>query len=552
MGIFSDRCEALIDPQTRRALGGEALAQAKLDPKWPRCGNSVRKAARFCNTCGVPAPGGWWKCPSCKKWVGNDAQYCSHCNTPLFPEDRAVMAGGVWRKDPGLFAQRFEIGDIKRLLQDDLMIQEGTVAVVLDGGHIHGILESGRHNPDSLARKINWFGDPPPRSAVMTDCGDVALPLRVTGLRTAEHHPIEFYGEVILRFGNDKAAALALLENGLKDRRHLAYKDLSEALQGVVRAAVDELCVTSTLDDLVRDPERRLRLQETMTRTIGADIGRYGLQVVRVSSAEFTGDAYEEYAERLGEVDIKRRELEYGDAVRKLLKKEEMDAYKDADELRAYKAVIDSEYRVSQACRDREWEVLKRGWEHDNIRHQQLLEVEQTAHGIDLRQQQDDYARDKKIKDTGADVTARGAVFDQEMSEADRALDLRKKKNAVELERKAAEAKRREGMTTGERLMDVEDPALRRQLIEMMMVERNRTMTPEQILAEAAHSSPAAAEALGKMSDRTRQNAETLLAEMKKLYADANDRQDKNLKTMLEPAVEAAKRPGGPPQTIVH
>ncbi|MDD4103108.1 MAG: zinc ribbon domain-containing protein, partial [Kiritimatiellae bacterium] len=234
MGIFSDGCEALIDPQTGRALGGEALAQAKLDPKWPRCGNRVRKAARFCNKCGLPAPGGWWKCPSCNKWIGNDARYCSHCNTPLFPEERAVMAGGVWRKDAGMFAQRFEIGDVKRLLQDDLLVQEGTVAVVLDGGHVHGILGSGRHNPDSLAHKINWFGDPPPRSVVMADAGDVSLPLRVEGLRTAEHHPIEFYGEVILRFGNSKATALALLENGLKDRRHLTYANLSESLQGVV------------------------------------------------------------------------------------------------------------------------------------------------------------------------------------------------------------------------------------------------------------------------------------------------------------------------------
>jgi hypothetical protein len=98
----------------------------------------------------------------------------------------------------------------------------------------------------------------------------------------------------------------------------------------------------------------------------------------------------------------------------------------------------------------------------------------------------------------------------------------------------------------------VEDPALRRQLIELLMVERNRTMTPEQMLAEAAQHSPAAADALSKMSDRTRQNAEVLLAEMKKLYADANDRQDKNLKTLLEPAVEAAKRQAAPPQTIVH
>ena len=545
MGIFSDRCDALIDPTTGRALGGEALAQAKQDTKWPRCDNNVRKAARFCNKCGSPAPGGWWKCPSCGKWIGNDAQYCSHCNTPLYPEDRAVMAGGTWRKDPGLFAQRFEIGDVKRLLQDDLLIQEGTVAVVMDGGHIHGILESGRHNPDSLARKINWFGDPPPRSVVMVDVGDVALPLRVEGLRTAEHHPIEFYGEVILRFGKDKTAALAFLENALKDRRHLAYKDLSESLQGVVRTAVDALCVTSTLDDLVRDPERRTRLQETMTRMIGADVARYGLVVVRVSSAEFTGDEYEEYAERLGDVDIKRRELEYAGAMRKLQKKDEMDTFKDADELRSYKAIIDNEYRVSQGTRDREWDLLKRAWEHDDIRHRQLLDVESKEHEIGLRQQDDNYQRDAKVKDAVTEAQARDAAFAQEQKEAEWGLDIRNRK-------KAEDAKRRAGMALEERLMDVSDPALRRVLVEQAMAERNRAMTPEQLLAEAAATSPTAAEALAKMSDRTRQNAEMVLAEMKKLYTEANERQDKNLKTFMEPAVEASKRQAAQPQTIVH
>jgi hypothetical protein len=77
-------------------------------------------------------------------------------------------------------------------------------------------------------------------------------------------------------------------------------------------------------------------------------------------------------------------------------------------------------------------------------------------------------------------------------------------------------------------------------------------MSPEQLLAEAAANSPAAAAALAAMTDRTRQNAEQFLAEMKQLYADANARQDANLKTMLEPAVEAAKRQAPPPQTIVH
>ena len=292
------------------------------------------------------------------------------------------MAGGVWRKDPGLLAQRFEIGDIKRLLQDDLLIQEGTVAVVLDGGHIHGILESGRHNPDSLARRINWFGDPPPRSTVMVDAGDVVLPLRVENLRSSEHHPIEFYGEVILRFGNDKAAALALLANGLKSERHLTYRDLSERLQGVIRAAVDEMCVTSSLDDLVRDPARRLRLQETMIRQIGADIERFGLLVVRVSSAEFTGEQYEAYAERLGDVDVKRRELEYAAAIRALLNKETMSQIKDKNDLLEYEEISAHEHGVSQAQREQERKVLLRGFAHQNdldeLRHQHDVETLKT------------------------------------------------------------------------------------------------------------------------------------------------------------------------------
>jgi hypothetical protein len=556
MGIFSDRCDALIDPQTGRALGAEALAQAKQDPKWPRCGNRVRKAARFCNKCGVPAPGGWWRCPSCNKWVGNEAQFCSHCNAPLYPEDRAVMAGGVWRKDPGLFAQRFEIGDIKRLLQDELLIQEGTVAVVLDGGHIHGILESGRHKPDSLARRINWFGDPPPRSTVMVDAGDVALPLRVTGLRTSEHHPIEFYGEVILRFGNDKAAALALLANGLKDRRHLAYKDLSESLQGVIRAAVDEMCVTSTLDDLVRDPARRLRLQENMIRTIGADIGRFGLQVVRVSSAEFTGNEYEEYAERLGEVDIKRRELEYAAAIRALLNKEAMSQIKDKADLLEYEELAAQEHGIAHAQREQERTVLVRGYTHlnelDELRHQHDVETLKTEQAIGVHIKWDDYNLRLVVKEAQANADARRVAFAEEMEEGFEALKLREEKDRVELARKVEDKARRQNMTLDERILDEDDPAKRKELLEIMRASRNQNMTPEQILAESAANSPAAADALARLADKSKENAERVLSELKKVYADANERQDKNLKTMLEPVIEAAKRQAAQPQTIIH
>lgn len=534
MGIFFDTCNALIDPSTGRALSGEALEKAQNDPKWPRCGNRVSKRARFCNACGKPAPGGWWKCPSCGKWVGNDSRFCPHCNQPLYPDDRAAMAGGVWRKEPEHFAQRFELGDIKRLLQNDLMIQEGTVAVVMDGGKVHGIIEAGRHNPDSLARKINWFGSPPPRSVVLVDVGEIVVPLHVEGLRTSEHFPIEFYGEVMLRFKGDSDAARAFITNILGENRSCTFKELSANFERAVRIAVDEMCVASTLDDLVRDPERRIRLQERMTERLKADLDACGVEVVRVSSAEFTGEEYEAYAAKLGDVDQKRRDYEYQDAIRHLADKEAMEQYRDMDKLRAYKETIDHEYRVSHATRDREFELLKRNWQHDDMVYRRLVELEEQTHKHELDTHEHQHAADMNLLDANGrlDVTKVQAEIDrvandERIDESKKWLEVRRLKMLLEQENKRMHAERRHGMTLAEMLMDAEDPDVRRSLIEAMRLERNRDMTPEQLLAE-----------LGQDPVNRR-----LVEKMEELFHHADARVDKNLDRMLDPATEAAKHP---------
>ena len=530
MGIFFDTCNALVDPATGRALTGEALEKAQNDPKWPRCGNRVSKRARFCNACGKPAPGGWWKCPSCGKWVGNDSRFCPHCNQPLYPDDRAAMAGGVWRKEPEHFAQRFELGDIKRLLQNDLMIQEGTVAVVMDGGKIHGIIEAGRHNPDSLARKINWFGNPPPRSVVLVDIGEIVVPLHVEGLRTSEYFPIEFYGEVMLRFKGDADAARAFLGNILGENRSCTFKELSANFERAVRIAVDEMCVASTLDDLVRDPDRRIRLHERMSARLKEDLEACGLELVRVSSAEFTGREYEDYAAKRGDVDQKRRDYEYQDAIRHLADREAMEQYRDMDALRTYKETIDHEYRVSHATRDREFDLLKRNWEHDDIIYRRLLELEEQTHKHDLETNQvehdikidekiGEHERDKKVKDAMADVKVQDIHTTQDVKDAQSWLDVKERKLDIRQKDKSADAARRHGMTLAEMLMDAEDPDVRQALLDAMRLERNVKMTPEQLLAELGQDP---------------MNAK-LVEELKKLYQDVSNRADRNFSRVVDP-----------------
>lgn len=534
MGFFSDKCMALVDKNTGKALSGEALEQARQDPKWPRCGNSVSKKAVFCSKCGSPAPGGWWRCPGCGKWIGNDSHFCPHCNTPLYPEDRVAMAGGVWRKEPEYFAQRFEVGDIKRLLENRLQVQEGTAAVLMDGGEVCGILEAGIHQPDGLARKINWFGNPPPRSVVLIDAGEVIVPLHVEGLRTAEHFPLEFFGEVILRFKGDKDAARAFAANVLKAERLCTFPDIAKRLESAIRGPVDEMCTESSLDDLVRDPERRIRLHERMTARITDDLDACGLEVVRVSSAEFTGDEYEAHEQRLGDVDVKRREAEYRAALRQLSNQEEMDKYKDADALRAYKEMIDHEYRVSSATRDREFELLKRGWEHDDIVYRRLLEVEQKEHEIRLAEleleKQGKLAEAKRAEQIGdakaaAECRLIAAKADDEVTRM--ALETRRLKDEINALRKREDANRRKDMTLEELIADIEDPQQREQMLKLYQMKLQAGMTPQQILATMGQTD----------------HSDEFLAKMQELYKENAARLDANYAKSLEPAIEAARHP---------
>ena len=511
MGIFSDMCE---------------------------CGNRVSKRARFCNACGKPAPGGWWKCPGCNKWVGNDSHHCPHCNTPLYPEDRANIAGGVWKKQPIFYAQRFEAGDIKRELIKNLQIQEGTAAILMDAGEVSGILDAGPHDLDSLVRRINWFGNPPPRSVVLIDVGEVVVPMHVEGLRTAEHFPIEFYGEAILRFKGGKEAARAFVANILKSERECSFDTITKRLEPVIRGPVDEMCTVSTLDELVRDPERRIRLQERMNARIVDDLDACGMEVVRVSSAEFTGDEYEAYVEKLGEVDIQRREAEYRAALRKLADTEEMAKYKEADALRTYKETIDHEYRVSHETRDREFVLLKREWEHDDIVYRRLLDVEAQEHQHDLENREvdhniatgtkmDRYAREKKVEDAKADTATQDIHSQQDIKDADGWLGIRAKKQELRQQDKAADAARRSGMAIEQLLADIDDPQQREDMIKLYQMKLQSGMTPQQILAT-----------MGKVDHN-----DEFLQKMQELYKDNADRIDKNYSKSLEPAIEAARHP---------
>ncbi len=439
MGLFSDKCTAIVSLETGRHLTGDELAAAKKalrderrlfhgesavlrDHGWGICGHSVKKKARFCSKCGAPAPKGWVKCPSCGKWVGNEMTHCWNCDHPLRPETRTNLEGGVWNRTPEMFAERFEVGEVENMLKNGLQVQEGTAAILLDAGKESRVLGPGRYDPASTLRAINWFGNPPPRSAVLVDAGEFVVPLRMEeGLRTADGFPVSVYAELTLRFVRSRADDF--LANFMKEARALPYESLGKSISAQLAYGVDNLCNTSTVEDLVKDPDRRDQFEAAIRKAASETLKAWGFEVVRVGATDFASPEYEKVRLQNATLDEKRRELEFLQKTRALLNEDaaknreldaaeresadggKMDAAKGERDLAEYMDQLAQEKEISAAERDVELKLLLMAQENE------------------ITSKEADYLLARKVADRAAEMEA-------ELKDTDHDIAIREKLRA--------------------------------------------------------------------------------------------------------------------------
>ena len=478
MGIFSKRCEALVNPKTGMALYGAELEKASQDPNWPRCGASVKKTAQTCSTCGAPAPGGWIRCPACGSWVGNDSRYCHHCNTPLYPDERAAVVGGIWHRTSGIFAQRFDDEEIKAV-NGEIQVQAGTSAILLDAGAVKDVLEAGRHDLDSVARKINWFGNPPKRSVVLLDSGEVALPIAFDDVREKTGTLVKFYGEVIVRFTGGRAAATNFVSNVLKEKRSLSFADLVDRFDPLFRLVVEDMCSRVTFEEIVHDVNRHITLRDRITSVLEDDLKATGLDVVRVSLGEFSSPDYEKKLDELAEQERQRqlaeleRRRDLNDHEKEMRRKElnldkmkdELDAkrrdadfeveqqaferdlllgkYKAEQDLRRAKAALEDEYSLDELERKDNWKRLMEKHADADLAHQREREKAERAY----KEKEEEEARQKAKIQLVREEKEREEALIRRKAALDRQWELTEKLSVhaqkIELERIQAEKERR-------------------------------------------------------------------------------------------------------------
>lgn len=603
MGLFSDKCEALVDNATGRALTGERLLEIEnqityLDRSGNKhrytgkdlaeklnahgvhvCGNKVKKRARFCNKCGMGAPRGWVKCPVCKKWVGNDSHYCSHCNSQMHPDIRVDFANGVWSRPNGIFAQRIEIGDIRRIMKDGLQVQEGTIAVLLDGGKAVKVLQPGRYNPESNLRAINWFGNAPQRTAILFDSGDSVYSVRFDNLISGTNDlPINMSAEITLRLIENKA--VDFIENYMKGDNSATYDGIGKWLENEILYIAKNFAATSSIEDLVKDPERRPQFEHEIESHLSKVFERLGLEFIRVGAVEFYGPNYDTYSKQMQEIEQSRREIEYNQKLRDLLNSSKMSEAKDNNELLEYMEQLAQEKDIREVNRSTEMKLVIMAKGHEvsvaeadeamfNLQREHALKLKEQANARELDFNTKKYFREDQLADANhvtvlaeakertnevlrkgkkADIElelwesaeranatlkaeAAKSNLEHENKDKDQERELKRIKALADIdnqiserETKAFEAKAKvtAGLSAAQLAALSDDPVRAQQLAQLAMLEAKKGLSAEQLLALGAENSPAAAQAAAAaiastVSERERELMNRMLEEQKAL-----------------------------------
>ncbi len=476
-----------------------------------KCGAKVKKAAKFCSKCGTTPANGWWKCTNCKKWVGAGSEFCWSCKTPMHVESRGALEGGKWSREQGVFAERFEIADLTPLLTRGLTIDTGCSAMILSEGALKEVLGAGHYTLDSVASRISRWGTPSPKSVILMDSAEVGVPLRVNNLRTKEDLPVEFYGEVVFLFNPNQAESF--IQNGLKAERKLTVDNVSEMLANEARFILSSHCQENTIEDLIKDPIRRLALEDRLIDELSQVLPSLGIELIRLGGCDFTGPDYEKLRAQSGELETTRRKLELDQRMRELVTSNTMGEMKSEADMEEYVAQLAQERDIGDEDRSHELNLLKQVHRHEldavEVAETMKLEMEKVGHDIDIQVQWDGYNREKTIADATAAAGARAATFDQEAKETEQALLWRKQKNELKQQDLKAKADIYSGQSLETMIALVEDSQQRDQLLALHKQQLQAGISEKEIFAQAK------LESLEEQKRMTTENADRLEGIMK-------------------------------------
>ena len=498
------------------------------------CGRSVRHGAKFCSKCGSPAPGSWWKCSGCGKSIGIESQTCPHCGKVQTPSFRLDIANGSWQKNENIFAQRFDAADILPLISNGLNLQLSQAALVLRGGTVEKILESGFHTAESIIGSDKETGD---CSLVMVDRAEFTLPICVESVRTSDELACDFHTVAVLQFDPEQAdnfmrnlMGSSLYLNNEEITSALAYDEIAHCILQNIDGGAREIVNKLSADDLFKNPAVKQEIEDYLSNSLKKNLSSIGIKFVRLNELEFESETMDKLRDMSGAISGKAREIDLKQKSDKLandaVRLEAANEYEIDDYMKqlAHENALKDELRAQEEAllKARRAQKLEKGdLSHENDlddlqQNRQLgrdrIDAEFEQDILDLQKKRElnrsesekisDLEKtkiDSKIQEIQIDVEQKKVAAEQQSTE--KWLDIKMKKQSFNQEQKLNMIKALSGADLQAILAVEDDPAKRQDLLKLYEQQMQAAMTPELVLAAAAaRGNTAAADAIAKLS----------------------------------------------------
>lgn len=203
------------------------------------------------------------------------------------------MRGIAWKRDPDDFATRIEAGDINTLLNQEVIVEAGTNAIILTDGATQGVVAPGRYTLSSAGDKLRSLLTLRPAkqvTAIVVDTNDLDLAFRVEGVYTKDPIGLTVDLNVVVCAPawvakDGPPRVMTFFMNVMKGAQRYMLGDLVAHLQPEVENAVSEYVRRYTAAELNGDLGKKRGLEEAVFQHLENTLTREGFEFKGVRAA---------------------------------------------------------------------------------------------------------------------------------------------------------------------------------------------------------------------------------------------------------------------------
>lgn len=468
----------------------------------PDCGVELPDTANFCRSCGSSVSG---ICSTCGETVSKEASFCPSCGESLSQKSSndipTESSTGPIQLRPTEFARRIggsalkPGGLINRLRQkEEISIEEGTRAALLEEGKLVGEIGPGKHNFDSLGQKIKEFRTGKYRTVILVADGNTVITLPLVDVRTATDYPVDVTIELVVRIDDPER----FFTNLVADRDAVTTETFDQLLGDAIRDELETILSDHEHEELYGNRDLREQIRSTIKQQCEAIFARNGLYLVDLRSFEYE-DGKEEVRQKEKKVEIRADEEDIQDRHAELDRRQRerdtddaVHSEKERVRRESTKQAADHEIQSQAIEQKQEQEDMQRRHEHkaerETVEHEEQKETTRKESEVERRdiEHEQDVSEIEDLMDLKAKKDAQ--KLDKKQREQD--LEMEQKRHAAEVERERLQARDAVDLETLASMDDVDEA-----VAELAEIEKAEDLTPAQLEALGAQDSDELAKA---------------------------------------------------------